>query len=55
MLTLADKGGGGVWTSLFLADIICEQLLTDRGYSYSFFRAIVSPAKHSKEYSDTNI
>ena len=27
MLTMADKGGGGVWTPSFLADIICEQPL----------------------------
>ena len=26
-LTLADKGGGGVWTPPFLADVICEQPL----------------------------
>ena len=24
-LTLDDKGGGGVWTHPFLADVICEQ------------------------------
>ena len=28
MLTMADKGGGGVWTPPFLADLICEQPLT---------------------------
>ena len=28
ILTLADKGGGGVWTPKFLADIICEHPLT---------------------------
>ena len=27
MLTLADKGGRGVWAPPFLADTICEQLL----------------------------
>ena len=27
MLTYLSKGGGGVWTPLFLADIICEQPL----------------------------
>ena len=27
MLTMADKGGRGIWTPLFLADIICEQHL----------------------------
>ena len=27
-LILADKGGGGVWTPPFLADIVCEQPLT---------------------------
>ena len=27
MLKMADKGGGGVWTHPFLADIICEQPL----------------------------
>ena len=29
MLTMADKGGGEVWTPPFLADIICEQSLKD--------------------------
>ena len=28
MLTLANKGGRGVWTPKLLADIICEQPLT---------------------------
>ena len=27
ILILADKGGRGVWTPPFLADIICEQPL----------------------------
>ena len=31
MLTMADKGGKGVWTPPFLADIICEQPLTGLG------------------------
>ena len=29
MLTLADKGVGGVWTPPLWADIICEQPLTN--------------------------
>ena len=29
MMTMADKGGRGVWTPPFLADIICEQPLRD--------------------------
>ena len=28
MLTMADKGGGAVWTPPLMADIICKQPLT---------------------------
>ena len=33
MLTMAERGGGGVWTNPFLADIICEQPLRDNATS----------------------
>ena len=36
-LTLADKGGRGVWTPPFLADVICEQPLT----TVSFVSALI--------------
>ena len=45
MLTSADKEGGGVWTSPFLADIICEQPLN------TYIQYIVKENNHASSRS----